>query len=84
LSNQDTLDQVILVEGDPGLLNVYHVIVVNPDKFPGVNVAGASAFAEFMVSPETQQQIEQFGLDEFGESLFFPDADKTDADFGLE
>ena len=42
------------------------------------------AFANFMIADETQAVIEQFGVDTYGQPLFFPDADKTDADFGLE
>lgn len=83
LANKDTLDLEILVEGDPALLNVYHVMVVNPEKWPKVNVAGARAFAAFLVSPDTQKVIGNFGVDKFGQPLFFPDADKTDADLGL-
>jgi tungstate transport system substrate-binding protein len=83
LANKDTLDLEILVEGDPALLNVYHVMVVNPEKWPKVNAAGARAFAAFLVSPDTQKVIGNFGVDKFGQPLFFPDADKTDADLGL-
>ncbi|MGD0919540.1 MAG: substrate-binding domain-containing protein [Thermodesulfobacteriota bacterium] len=68
----------ILVEGDAILLNIYHVIEVNPEKWPKVNVAGAKAFADFMVSKETQDIIRTFGLDKFGSPLFFPDAGKKE------
>ncbi len=37
----------ILVEGDPFLLNVYHVITVNPEKWPHVNLDGATGFCRF-------------------------------------
>jgi tungstate transport system substrate-binding protein len=83
LAHQDTLDLSILVEGDPALLNVYHVIVVNPERWPNINLAGAQAFAQFMISDSTQQLIGTFGVDKYGQPLFFPDADKTDADLGL-
>jgi tungstate transport system substrate-binding protein len=83
LANKDVLDLDILVEGDPALLNVYHVMVVNPAKFPKVNNAGAIAFADFITSPATQDVIGKFGVDKFGQPLFFPDATKTDADLGL-
>jgi tungstate transport system substrate-binding protein len=83
LANKDVLDLDILVEGDPALLNVYHVMVVNPAKFPKVNNAGAVAFADFITSPATQDVIGKFGVDKFGQPLFFPDATKTDADLGL-
>jgi tungstate transport system substrate-binding protein len=83
LANQDKLQLGILVEGDNSLLNVYHVITVNPDKWPKVNYAGAIGFAKFMTSPETQKAIDAFGADKFGQPLFYPDANKTDADLGL-
>ena len=72
----------ILVEGDAVLLNIYHVIEVNPAKWPKVNVAGGKAFADFMVSKETQEIIRTFGVDKFGSPLFFPDAGKKVEDLG--
>ena len=72
----------ILVEGDGILLNVYHVIDVNPEKWPKVNKAGAKAFADFMVAKETQDVIKTFGVDKYGAPLFFPDAGKKVEDLG--
>jgi tungstate transport system substrate-binding protein len=72
----------ILTEGDAILLNIYHVIEVNPAKWPKVNTAGAKAFADFMVSQETQGIIKTFGVDKFGSPLFFPDAGKKEEDLG--
>ena len=66
----------ILSEGDKPLLNIYHVMQVNPEKFSKVNTAGAKAFVEFMIAPETQKAIGEFGKDKYGASLFFPDAVK--------
>jgi tungstate transport system substrate-binding protein len=68
----------ILAEGDAILLNVYHVIEVNPAKWPKVNAAGAKAFADFMVSKQTQKIIKTFGVEKFGSPLFFPDAGKKE------
>jgi tungstate transport system substrate-binding protein len=82
LAGKSTLDLVIMVQGDPSLLNIYHVIEVNSDKFPNINAAGAKAFAEFMVSKEAQDIIATFGKDKYGEPLFFPDAGKTEASLG--
>ncbi len=73
----------ILVEGEPLLLNVYHVIEVNPAKWPKVNAAGARAFADFMVSPGTQETIGRFGVDRVGSPLFIPDAGKKPEALGL-
>jgi len=83
LANKANLQLEILVEGDPALLNVYHVIIVNHEKWPNSNLEGAMAFADFIVSPATQEVISTFGLDKYGQPLFFSDADKTDADLGL-
>jgi tungstate transport system substrate-binding protein len=83
LSNQEHLDLAILVEGDTDLLNVYHVITINPEKWPEANYEGALAFSKFMTDPVTQEIIGEFGVDIFGQPLFYPDADKTDADLGL-
>ena len=83
LAQSDTLELEIDVEGDPTLLNIYHVIVVNPEKWPKVNVDGAKAFAAFLTSPETQAVIGQFGVDKFGSPLFFPDAGKDESSLGL-
>jgi tungstate transport system substrate-binding protein len=84
LHNLETLDLNILLEGDQVLLNVYHVIIVNPEKWPAVNETGARAFAEYLVAAETQKMIGEYGVQEFGQPLFFPDADKTDAELGVE
>jgi len=83
LANKDKLQLEIHVEGNKTLLNVYHVITVNPDKWPKVNYEGAMSFMKFMTDLATQDVIGKFGVDKFGQSLFFPDADKTDADLGL-
>lgn len=72
------LHLVIISEGDPRLYNVYHVMVVNPQKHPLVNVVGARAFAAYLTSPEAQSLIGRFGQERFGQPLFFPDADKPE------
>ena len=83
LANKDNLQLEILVEGDKALLNVYHVITVNPEKWPKVNYEGAIALSTFITSPVTQTVIGNFGVDKYGQQLFIPDAGKTDADLGL-
>lgn len=77
-----TLD--VLVQGDPALINIYHVIQVNPEKFPKVNAEGAKAFADFMVSAEAQAIIAKFGADKYGKPVFNADAGKTEAEFGSQ
>jgi tungstate transport system substrate-binding protein len=82
LALKKTLNLNILVEGDAILLNIYHVIEVNPAKWAKVNSAGAKAFADFMVAKETQDIIKTFGVDKFGSPLFFPDAGKKEEELG--
>ena len=82
LALKKNLQLDILVEGDAILLNIYHVIEVNPAKFPKVNVAGGKAFADFMVSKEAQDVIKTFGVEKFGSPLFFPDAGKKEEELG--
>ena len=82
LALKKNLQLDILTEGDAILLNIYHVIEVNPEKWPKVNAAGAKALADFMVSPKTQGMIKTFGVDKFGSPLFFPDAGKKEEDLG--
>ena len=83
LANKDNLQLEIFVEGDNALLNVYHVITVNPEKWDTANYDGALAFLNFMIAPATQEVIGKFGVDNYGQPLFYPDADKTDAELGL-
>jgi tungstate transport system substrate-binding protein len=78
LAWQDKVQLVPLVEGDPRLFNVYHVMEVNPRNAPRVNTAGGKAFADFLVAPATQALIGEFGKSRFGRSLFVPDAGKPD------
>jgi len=77
------LGLTILVEGDGKLLNIYHVIELNPVKSPKINTQGGKAFADFMVSKKTQEIIGRFGVEKFGAALFFPDAGKKPESLGL-
>jgi len=83
LAYKTNVNLEILFEGDPFLLNIYHVITVNPDKFPNINLEGAKAFTDFITSPEGQEIIAQFGVDKYGQPLFFADAGKTETELGL-
>jgi tungstate transport system substrate-binding protein len=83
LNKKKHLGLEILVAGEPKLLNIYHVIEVNPAKWPKVNSSGAKAFSDFMTSRKTQEVISHFGTKEFGSPLFFPDAGKKPESLGL-
>lgn len=74
LAHQKEIDTLaILAEGDPQLFNPYSVIVVNPAKFPWLNVKLANRFAKFIRSAQGQAIIGAFGRDKFGSALFYPD-----------
>ena len=59
---------------DKTLLNPYGVMAVNPEKHPGVNTDLAAKFVTWILSPETQKTIGAFGVDKFGQQLFYPSA----------
>jgi tungstate transport system substrate-binding protein len=80
LANKKNLKLDILLQGGTALLNIYHVMQVNPEKFPKVNAEGAKAFVDFMVNADTQKLIGSFGKEKYGEALFFADAGKKMAD----
>ena len=74
LSLRRDLELEPMVQGDRALLNEYHVIVVDPGRWPAVNAEGARAFADFITGPEAQRFLKTFGVDRYGEPLFYPDA----------
>jgi len=68
----------IFVEREPDLLNIYHVMLVNPAKSTKINAVGAKAFADYLASPDAQSLIRTYGVAQYGQALFVPDAGKTD------
>lgn len=64
----------IVCEGAKGLLNQYGVIAVNPEKYPEVNNEAANAFIEWICSDEIQKLIGEYGVDQYGQALFTPNA----------
>jgi tungstate transport system substrate-binding protein len=82
LSQQRNLLLDPVREKDVALLNVYHVIQVDPKKSGKVNAEGAAAFIDFLIAPETQKRIGEFGMDKFGQPLFVPDYGKDESKLG--
>jgi tungstate transport system substrate-binding protein len=74
LNLSDSIEMDILFEGDEVLNNYYHVMEVNPDEWPDVNNQGAVAFSDFVTGEEAQEFLLEFGMDRFGQQLFYPDA----------
>ncbi len=69
---EKALRMEVMVEGDPDLINHYSAIVVNPEKFSGLNHQGAVDFANFLLGDETQEFIAGFGWDRYHQHLFYP------------
>lgn len=80
LAQRDTLDLEVHNEGDPRLLNIYHVIEMTRAAGDAVREDGARAFATWITSPHAQQIIAGFGEAEYGRPLFVPDAGRSVAE----
>jgi tungstate transport system substrate-binding protein len=76
IAQRKGLDLTILSQGDPLLVNLYHVIVVNHQTHPGVREKLALQFADYLVAPDSQKLIAEFGKDRYGQPLFFPGSPK--------
>lgn len=72
LSMKDRLDLKVVVENSSDLINLYGIIVVDPEKNPRVHVDEAQAFVDWILSEEIQEKIGQFGVESFGQPLFVP------------
>ncbi|OQA47219.1 MAG: PBP superfamily domain protein [Chloroflexi bacterium ADurb.Bin325] len=59
---------------DKTLLNLYGVLAVNPDMHPNVKADLANKFVQWLISPEMQEKIGGYGVEKFGQPLFYPNA----------
>lgn len=71
LSLKNRIVLSVLYKGDPQLLNIYSVILIDPHKSPRINYTGAQAFFAFILSPQVLNMIKTFGVDKYGEPLFY-------------
>jgi len=78
LAVEKSLQLMIISEKGKDLLNPYGVIVVNPANHATVHAVEAKAFADWIVRPDIQKFIGEFGVAKYGQQLFVPDA-KTGA-----
>jgi tungstate transport system substrate-binding protein len=60
----------ILAEGDPALFNPYGSILVNPAKWPHIDIADARTWHLWLTSPAGLAAITSYRIN--GEQLFFP------------
>ena len=75
LAYQHRLQLKMMVAGDQGLFNPYQVILVNPERYEGLNTEGARALAQWLVSAEGQTLINNFRIN--GEVLFHGSAQQV-------
>lgn len=80
LSNHQARDLEVIVDGGPGLLNVYHVIDIDSEAGARVNAQGGDAFADWILGDPAQELIGDFGEEEYGQPLFVPDAGRSEAE----
>ncbi len=73
LAFKDKLQIEILFKDNERLLNIYHMMLVNPKKFKNVmiNYVGAKKLLEFLISEKVQRIVKDYGAREFGEPLFY-------------
>jgi len=66
----DTSLAILLGESDD-MKNTYSMIAVTPERWPDTNYEGAKAFIAWMTSAEALDLIDAYGVEEYGEQLFF-------------
>jgi tungstate transport system substrate-binding protein len=72
---QEGIELEIVVEGDPILFNPYGVMAVNPDKGEHIKHDLANQFIDWLIAVPTQEEIAEFGVEQFGTPLFTPDSE---------
>jgi len=72
VSHKYRLDLDVLVEGDSVLANPYHILLVNPARFPWVNYGGAQTLSAYLRGGAAQRAIAEFGRRQYGRPLFEP------------
>jgi tungstate transport system substrate-binding protein len=76
LAMKDKIQLRLLFESDQKyLFNPYHVMAVNPAKFPNVKYGLALKYIDYVMSPQGQDIIRNYGKDKYGEALFVPEED---------
>lgn len=66
----------VVCEGAADLLNQYGIIAVNPEKYPEVNNEAANTMIEWICSEKVQELIGNYGVEQYGEALFTPNANE--------
>lgn len=72
LAYKGNLGLVPVIEQGDILLNVYSVITVYTPTQPSEKIAMANNFVDFLISPEIQAAIAEFGKEKYSKNLFTP------------
>ncbi len=72
LAYQGDTGLITLVEKDSIMLNVYSAIVIPPEITSAARYDRAQTLIDFLVSPEVQELIGEYGTKDFGRPLFAP------------
>ena len=72
LAYRGNLELVPIIEQGDILLNVYSVITVYTPTQSPEKIVMANAFVNFLISPEIQAAIGDYGKDRYGKGLFLP------------
>ena len=77
LAYKGKLALVPIVDKGEILLNVYSAIAVNPKNAPQTKIEMANNLISFLISPEIQELIGNYGVEEYGMQLFIPRAGRN-------
>jgi tungstate transport system substrate-binding protein len=72
LAYRNNLTVAPVISKGASLLNIYSVMAVYNAKQPVDKIQNANAFINFLLSPQTQADIGNYGVDKYGKSLFIP------------
>jgi tungstate transport system substrate-binding protein len=72
LAYKGQLDLVPIISSGASLLNRYSVMTVYYPTFSQQKLELANEFVDWMISPDTQTAIGEYGVDKFGKPLFTP------------
>ena len=61
----------VLLGESEDMKNTYSMIAISPEAWPDTNIDGANAFIAWMTSPEASELIKAYGVEQYGEPLFF-------------
>ncbi len=72
LAYKSNLKLTPVISKGSSLLNIYSVMTVYNAKQPVEKIQMANNFVNFLITPQTQANIGNFGVDKYGKALFTP------------